>query len=392
VSLLGLVVAALLLLVTALLRAAGASLVRTPRADALHDAADGDERAAVVAELLDDRARLQPALSMVNTLLLVTMVILGTWALTDRLDGVELFIALVLVALVVVAFGDLIPRSIGRRRPRVLAYRFAWLLRPAVAFGHAAADLIEVDEDDDGDEDDDEEALADAEERVLISSILEFTDTIVREVMTPRTDMITLSGHDSTDAALDLVLAAGRSRIPVLGDGIDDVLGVLYARDLLKLMDADAEPRTCNKLMRAAYFVPETKRVSELLRDMQSNQVHLAIVVDEFGGTAGVVTIEDLLEEIVGEIADEYDREEPMVTPLEGGSFLVDGRMAVDELAELIGADLPDDEWDTVGGLVLGLAGRVPREGEAFTVSQHVFVADRVQGRRIARIRLETRQ
>lgn len=391
-SLLGLVVAALLLLVTALLRAAGASLVRTPRADAIHDAAEGDERAAVVAELLDDRARLQPALSMVNTLLLVTVVILATWALTDRLDEFELFIALLLVAFLVVAFGDFVPRKIGRSRPRVIAYRFAWLLRPAVAFGDAAADLIDVDEGDDEDEDDDdEEALADAEERVLISSILEFTDTIVREVMTPRTDMIILSGDDSTDAALDLVLSAGRSRIPVLGEGIDDVLGVLYARDLLKLMDADAEPRSCNKLMRAAYFVPETKRVSELLRDMQNNQVHLAIVVDEFGGTAGVVTIEDLLEEIVGEIADEYDREEPMVTPLEGGSFLVDGRMAVDELAELIGVDLPDDEWDTVGGLVLGLAGRVPREGEAFILAQHVFVADRVQGRRIARVRLEAR-
>ena len=143
------------------------------------------------------------------------------------------------------------------------------------------------------------------------------------------------------------------------------MLGVLYARDLLKLMDDEADAVPAEAIMRPPYFVPETKRVPELLRDMQANQIHLAIVVDEFGGTAGVVTIEDLLEEIVGEIADEYDNEEPLITPLDDGEYLVDGRLGVDELGELIGVDLPDDEWDTVGGLMLGLAGRVPAEGES---------------------------
>jgi CBS domain containing-hemolysin-like protein len=286
--------------------------------------------------------------------------------------------------------GDIMPRGIGRARPAVLAYRFAHLLSIAVTLGDAATDLI-IDEEPADELDQDEEDDADAEERELISSILEFTDTIVREVMTPRIDMVSIDGAASTDDALDLVLAEGRSRIPVLGDSPDDVVGILYARDLLKLMDDAAEAVPCTQIMRPAYFVPETKRVSELLRDMQSNQVHLAVVVDEFGGTAGLVTIEDLLEEIVGEIVDEYDEEEPLITALEGGGFLVDGRLGVDELAEILGVELPKDEWDTVGGLMLGLAGRVPREGESFELDGHVLTAERVQGRRVAQVRLTRR-
>ena len=377
----------IVLVIVGLLRAAGASLVRTPRADAVHDAAEGSERAAVVAALLDDRARLQPALGMTLTTLMVIGVVPAAWALTRALSGWALLGSLVLLSVALVLAGDLFPRAIGRNRPRTLAYALAGLLRVAIAFGHAAADLISDLDDAEAEPD----ALeADAEERELISSVLDFTDTIVREVMTPRTDIVSVAGAASTDEALDIVLSAGRSRIPVTGEGSDDVLGVLYARDLLQLMDDDSEAVPARNIMRPAYFVPETKRVPELLREMQANQVHLAMVVDEFGGTAGLVTIEDLLEEIVGEIADEYDNEEPMVTPLEDGGFLVDGRLGVDELGEMIGVDLPDDEWDTVGGLMLGLAGRVPNEGESFEFEEHVFVTDRVQGRRVARVRLRS--
>ena len=377
----------LLLVIIGLLRAAGASLVRTPRADAIRDAAEGDARAEAVAQLLDERARLQPALGMTLTALMVVAVVPAAWALTRRLDGWALLSGLVVLSITLVLAGDLLPRAVGRKRPRVLAYRLSALLRVAIAFGDAAADLLQdLDEEEESDSPE-----ADAEERELISSVLDFTDTVVREVMTPRTDMVVVKAAASTDDALDVVLAAGRSRIPVLGNGADDVLGVLYARDLLKLMDDEAAAVPSTEIMRPAYFVPETKRVPELLRDMQANQVHLAIVVDEFGGTAGLVTIEDLLEEIVGEIADEYDNEEPLVTTLEGGELLVDGRLGVDELAELLGEDLPDDEWDTVGGLVLGLAGRVPDEGESFELDHHVFVAERVQGRRVSRVRLKSR-
>jgi CBS domain containing-hemolysin-like protein len=382
---------AAVLVIVALLRAGGASLVRTPRADAARDATEGHSGASIVADLLEDRPRLQPALGASLTVLMVIAAVPAAWAFSRVADGWALSAWLLVLSLVLVLGGDLLPRVIGRDRPGRLAYRLSPLLRSAIAFGAAAADLLaEVDEDTEEAVEEEEESGG-ADERELISSVLDFTDTIVREVMTPRTDMISVFAAASTDDALDIVLAEGRSRIPVLGDGLDDIQGVLYARDLLQLMDDEADAVPSSQIMRPAYFVPETKKVPELLREMQSNQVHLAIVVDEFGGTAGIVTIEDLLEEIVGEIVDEYDQEEPMYTALDDGELLVDGRLGVDELGELLGVDLPDDEWDTVGGLMLGLAGRVPAEGEAFELDRHVFVADRVQGRRVARVRLRSR-
>ncbi len=381
-----LVGAVVLFAVNAVIRAAGASMVRTPRADALHDAGDGDHRAQVIADLLDDRPRLQPALGMVNIGLLVVIAIGATWVATRSYTGWSLAFVLAALAFVLVFAGDQLPRTLGRRRPRVLAYRFAWLLRPVVALGDAAADLIS--DLDVLEEDAEEEDQADSEERALISQVLDFTDTIVREVMVPRPDMVTVPGNASTDVALDVVLASGKSRIPVVGEHTDDILGVLYARDLLQLMDDEAAPRPSSALMHPAYFVPETKRVPELLREMQTKQVHLAVVVDEFGGTAGVVSIEDLLEELVGEIADEYDQEEPMVARLDDGGFLVDARLGVDELADLLGIELPGEDWDTVGGLVLGLAGRVPRQGESFPLSGFTVTAERIQGRRVAQVRV----
>ncbi len=383
---LALSLALLLVVVTALIRAAGASLVRTPRADALRDAAEGNRRAEIVADLLEERVRLQPSLGIFHTGLLVLAAIPATWALTSIYEGGTLAGALVVEGILLVFFGDVLPRTFGRRRQRTLAYRFAWLLRPAVALGDAAADLVaDLDSEE---EDEEREDATDAEELELISQVLDFTDTIIREVMVPRTDMVTVAGLASTDHALDVVLAQGRSRIPVVGEGADDVLGILYARDLLTLMDTNSDPKLVTEIMRPATFVPETKRVPELLREMQLTQTHLAIVVDEFGGTAGLVTIEDLLEELVGEIADEYDDEEPMVSALDGGGYLIDARLSIDDLSELMGEELPDDEWDTVGGLVLGLAGRVPREGETFELGSHVFTCERVQGRRIAQVSL----
>lgn len=381
---LALVVAGLLVAVTGVTRAAGASLVRTARADALRDAAEGNRGAGAVAELLDERPRLQPALGALHTFLLVLAAIPATWAVTVMYRGSALLLGLVVVGMFLVFLGDLIPRAVGRRRPQRMAYRFAWWLKPAVAFGLAAADLVIDDEDDD---DQDESPETDAKERELIELVIDFTDTIVREVMTPRMDMVALGADVRTTDAVEAVIEHGRSRIPVLGEGPDDILGILYARDLLGLSD-DAE-RRCRDIMRPASMVPEIKRVAELLREMQERQIHMAIVVDEFGGTAGLVTIEDLLEELVGEIADEYDDEEPMVTPLEGGGYLLDARLGVDELSDLLGVDVPDEEWDTVGGLILGLAGRVPEEGEAFEFDRHVFVAERVHGRRVERVRLQ---
>ena len=382
-------VSGLVLVVAAALRAAGASLVRTPRADALHDAAEGSSRAAVVAALLEDRARIQPAISVIHSALLVTAALPATWALSVRIGGWQLIVALVLVGVVLVFIGDLLPRSFGRPRPRQMAYRLSALLRLAVSVGDRAVDLIYDDDDENvADDPEDDHDEIDRDEIELISSVLEFSDTIVREVMVPRTDMVVLDADLTSEEALDLVIEHGLSRIPIVGESIDDVVGFVYAKDLLKLMDTRSEPKPVMEIRRMAHHVPETKPVAELLREMQTSQVHMAIVVDEFGGTAGLVTIEDLLEELVGEIVDEYDTEIPMVQNLEDGGFLVDARLSVDDLNELLGARLPDDEWDTVGGLVLGLAGRVPIVGERFELDGAVLTPERVQGRRVERVRV----
>ena len=377
---------AILVLLTAILRAAGATLVRTPRADALHDAGEGNSKAAVVANLLEERNRIQPALGTVVATLLILAVIPASWAMERLLSGWQLGVAFVVMTLLIVLLSDLIPRTIGRSRPHSFAYRFSRILKIAIRVGDAANDLVSDDEEDEEDEEDD-----DRDERKLISSIIEFGDTIVREVMVPRTDMVTLPAASSSDDAVDLVLEAGRSRIPLTGENVDDIVGLLYARDLLTLYDEAAPPRPARDLAHDAYFVPETKAISELLREMQAKQKHLAIVVDEFGGTAGVVSIEDLLEEIVGEIVDEYDDEEPMVVPLESGEYLVDARLDVDDLSGILSIDFPDEDWDTVGGLVLGLAGRVPAVGESFDYGDLTLTAEDVQGRRVARVRVVKR-
>ena len=368
----------------AALRFGGASLLRTHRADALHDAADGDEGAARVAELLEEPVSVQPSLGIVHAALLVAGAIPATWALSARASGWVLLGALFGLGVLIVLVGDTLPRAFGRSLPQRPAYRLSGLLALAVNFGRRAVDFI-YDEDE---EEVPEEDAQDSQEIELISSVLEFTDAIVREVMVPRTDMVAIAASADTNAALDRVIESGISRVPVTGDDLDDVVGVLYARDLLGLARSGEGPVPVTRLMRPATFVPETKKVSELFRELQSEGVHLAIVVDEFGGTAGLVTMEDLIEEIVGEIQDEYDVEEPMVETVGEGEFLVDARLSVDDLSQLLGRTLPDEDWDTVGGLVLGLAGRVPVEGESFELDSVVMTAERVQGRRVARVRV----
>ncbi len=380
----GLALALVLMLIAGTLRAGGASLVRTSRADTLKAAAAGTKGAERVVRLLEDRVKLQPALGTSITFLIVLAVVPLTWVLTDTLTGWQLGVSLLLMAVALLLLVDVIPRRIGSTRPASVAYKLSLPLSLAVRFGLAAGDLIADVDDEDITED---QQAADAEERELILSVLEFTDTIVREVMVPRTDMVTISGSASTDDAVDLVLSSGRSRIPVTGDGVDQVLGVLFSRDLLELFDRELPPKRAEEVCHEPYFVPETKPISELLREMQANQQHMAIVVDEFGGTAGIVTIEDLIEEIVGEIVDEFDDEEPMVIEVDG-EFVVDARLGVDDLAALVGTDLPSDEWDTVGGLVLELAGRVPEEGERFDHDGLTFTTMEVQGRRVAKVRV----
>jgi magnesium and cobalt exporter, CNNM family len=234
----------------------------------------------------------------------------------------------------------------------------------------------------------DEEQIEE-EEKELIHSIFEFGDTVVREVMTPQPDVVAIEESGSLDEVLDLVIRHGYSRIPVYRGSLDEIVGIVYAKDVLRELHAGRDGRTLRELARRAYFVPESKKVADLLREMQKEKVHVAIVVDEFGSVAGIVTLEDLLEEIVGEIADEYDREEPQVEPAGDGRFRVNARLPVDELNELLDTHLPNEEWDTVGGLMMGILGRLPTQGERVEFEGLRFTAERVQGRRIGKVLIE---
>jgi CBS domain containing-hemolysin-like protein len=236
-----------------------------------------------------------------------------------------------------------------------------------------------------------EEDVIEAEERELIEQIIEFGDTIVREVMVPRPDMITVPADFKVGDVMEVVILNGYSRIPATGEGVDDVVGIVFAKDLMRAERDGGAAGEVAALLRPVHFVPETKKVAELLREMQAEQYHMAIVIDEYGGTAGLVTLEDLIEELVGEIVDEFDREEPAVEPLADGGVRVNARMPVDEVNELLHAELPEGDWDTIGGLLLDRLGRVAAEGDAAEVDGFVLRAERVKGRRIGRVRIEAR-
>lgn len=230
-----------------------------------------------------------------------------------------------------------------------------------------------------------ERGVVEHDEREMIHSVFELGDTVVREVMVPRTEMVWIEQDKSVRQALALALRSGFSRIPVTGESMDDIVGVIYLKDLVRrsqeLAPADRGPAV-SEVMRAAEFVPESKPVDELLREMQARRIHIAMVVDEYGGTAGLVTIEDILEEIVGEITDEYDNERPPVERLDNGDVRITARLSTEDLAELFDVELPDIDVDTVAGLMAQALGRVPIPGTVVSIAGLRLEAESAGGRR----------
>jgi CBS domain containing-hemolysin-like protein len=234
----------------------------------------------------------------------------------------------------------------------------------------------------------DEEQIEE-EEKELIHSIFEFGDTIVREVMVPRPDIVAIDVDERLRDVQDLIVKRGYSRIPVFQGDIDDIVGIAYAKDVLRALHQGREDMPLRDICRDARFVPEVKKCAELLREMQQEKFHIAMVSDEHGSVAGLVTLEDLIEELVGEITDEYDRDEPQVVAVDDGRYRVSGRMPIDELNDVLDVELPHEEWDTVAGLMMSLLGAIPRQGEEVRFNRLSFTAERVQGRRIAQVLIE---
>lgn len=396
--------AVLLVALGGLLAAVDAALIVMSRSDLVDLAVGSRVRKSLIAISNDVGTHLN-AINFMRVVAETTAAVLITLSFATAIE--QWWLALLLSALIMTAASFVLvgssPRSVGRAHPRGLLLFSAPIIRGIrIALGPVANALVAV-----GNRvtpgrarsasfSSEEQLLSmvdeateldvlEEDDRELIHSIFEFNDTVVRELMVPRTDMVTIE-HDATIAsAMALFLSKGVSRIPVIGDDIDEVLGVLYLRDVARL--SFEKPKAVEKtrvieLAKAPLFVPESQKADELLRVMQAESNHLALVVDEYGGIAGLATLEDLIEELVGDIADEYDAESDEVEDLGDGHYRVSARLPVDELGDLFGLDLEDDEVDSVGGLLTKAFGRLPVAGSQAEVSGLILTAERTEGRR----------
>lgn len=409
-------IAIALIVASGLLIAAETAMTRVSktRIDELRKESNGNEkRAELLLGVLQDRARYVNVLFLLSTIATITSITLISYVAVRALtsgDGWSTWIALVVViaALVVVAYIGLgvAPRTLGRQHAERIALiaarptRFlATILGPIttllIVIGNAltpgkgfregpfdtAAELREMVDLAGADD------LIEDAERKMIHSVFDLGDTFAREVMVPRTEMVFIERNKSLRQAISLSLRSGFSRIPVIGENADDIVGVIYLKDMVRRTfehhEAEREDAV-DSLMRATSFVPDSKPADELLKDMQAARVHVAIVVDEYGGTAGLVTIEDILEEIVGEIADEYDTAAPEVTQLDDDRYRVLSRMNLDDFAELTQMEInaEDEGVDTVLGFMAKRLGRVPIPGAEVVENGWSLVAERGAGRR----------
>jgi CBS domain containing-hemolysin-like protein len=329
---------------------------------------------------------------------------------SDIRDAKSVATFVISLALFVVVCEHLIPAIIARHEPEdvldVLLPAFTPLSRLMRPVTVALMDIIDVRRDRDADADtaapqatdaasasaeqQEEGAISEEEGRELLQSVVDFTETVAREVMTPRPDVLAIRVDATLQDLRTLFREQQYSRMPVYRDNLDNIVGIVFVKDLVALPPTAEPPLTT--LMRSAYFVPESKRVSELLKEMQRRQVQMAIVVDEYGGTAGLVTFEDLLEEIVGEIRDEYDVESETVVEEGDGTFVFSGKVSVDEVKDRLGIEVEREGFETVGGYLLSHLGRMPYVGERFQVDGLDVEVLEVERRRIAKVRLRRAQ
>lgn len=403
-----LVIAVCLVLLAGVFAALDAALQRLSKARVEELRRDGVKRAAALSRVVDDRARHVSLLLLLRIMCEMTAAVLVAVVFFVLFDGgsAGMLIAAAVMTVVSYVLIGVGPRTLGRQHAYRVAMAGAPLIRllgrvlgplstllilvgNAITPGRGYRDgpfssevelreLVDMAE---------ERGVVEAGERNMIHSVFELGDTIAREVMVPRPDVVWIESTKSLRQALALALRSGFSRIPVIGENVDDVLGIVYLKDLVRRSQGTPDPRggpRVDEIMRPARFVPESKPVDELLREMQAKRTHMAVVVDEYGGFAGLVTIEDILEEIVGEIDDEHDTvQRPPVEELADGSVRITARLPVGDLADLFKVELPeDDDVETVGGLLARELGRVPIEGSAAEVGGLRLVAESTGGRR----------
>jgi CBS domain containing-hemolysin-like protein len=402
---------ALLALVTA--AEAGVVWMHRTRVRAL--IAKGEPRAEAFQAYLRDRHRLLGALDVARDLAIIAGVAFALFLVVGETGRTWAGLAVVtVVALLVVAVLQAVPRLLVIGAPEYWGLRLsliadvlkavfavpAWIvslpdrimLRARGLSAEAFEDVLESDELVRLMEIEEEEGTMEPSEREMIRGIINLEETSVHEIMVPRIDVVAVSTEDTLEDVIRVIMERGYSRVPLFEETIDNVVGVLYAKDIMKRLAAGGVDRSATNLRdlaRPPFFVPESKRVDELLADMRANRVHLAIVVDEYGGTAGIVTIEDMLEEIVGEIEDEYDREEPTIEKVDDTEAIVDARVSIDDLNELLGLNIQGEDFDTVGGFVYHELGRIPLAGDEVQADGLRMKVLSVLGRRIKKIRVK---
>ncbi len=283
-----------------------------------------------------------------------------------------------------IALRSLGKKSAGRLAPLAgLAEFIALLFAPLAAFYGKAEEKLAL-----GEQSDEMICVLEGEKRRIVEGALDLEETIVREIMVPRLDLVALRAEATIAEAVKTANESGHSRFPAYEGTVDNIVGIIHVKDLLRKAWEGKWDEEVRNILRPPYFVPETKNAAELLREMQRQRIHMAIVVDEYGGTAGIITLEDLLEEILGEIQDEYDREEPLVREVTEGEYIVDGRLSIEDLEEIIGKELELEGIDTVGGLVYSKFGKVPEKGAHFQLEGFDFEVLSLLGRRIGKVRL----
>lgn len=411
----GIAVLFILILLTAYFAACETSLLRVSRVRVRYLAEKKVKKADRLEKLIEDPDFFYPTVLLLGLAMQLTTASLATWLAIRVTHNTGLGVAVGTAAITVLMFifGELVPKAAASHDSEGVAL---WVTRPVTVlstilrpltwlleqvakgvlrlFGRET-DISEGIITEEGEikalvSAAEEQAVIEEEEKEMIHSVFEFSDTLVREVMVPRPDMVTLPADATTKDALVTVMEHGYSRIPVYEGELDNIVGVLYAKDLLEYLKEGNLDRPISEMLREAIIIPETKVLSDLLRDLKKRKVHMSIVIDEYGTVVGLVTIEDLLEEIVGEIFDEYDREVSLVERIGERRYRVDARMNLDDLAEVLQIDIPEEEdVDSVGGLVLKVLGHVPISGEAFDLDGISVRVEKVRNNRIAKVILE---
>ena len=401
-----LVIAFLLVALASVLVAAETALTRVSRSTIELLKKDGNRRAAILFKMLDHRAKYVNALLFAHLSLSTISIVLVTDKLSTLIGPnlTSVFAAGFSMVVVGYIFLGVAPKTLGRQSPEKIALATLPLVRIITVFLHpfsrlfiaignaitpgkgfregpfsTQAELRELVDMAGAD------SVIEDEERQMIHSVFELGDTVAREVMVPRTEMVWVESTKTLRQAMSLGLRSGYSRIPVVGESIDDIVGVIYLKDIARRIFEHSESQTTERvldLMRPAYLVPDSRLADELLRDMQAARTHLAVLVDEYGGTAGLVTIEDVLEEIVGEISDEFDVAAPDIEDLGNGEYRISSRLHIDDLAELLEIEIDSDGVDTVTGLMAKRLGIVPISGAQVDIGDYILTAESAVGRR----------